>query len=103
MNKKKLVIILITFSIQFHFTLLYSQSRHPIISKNGMVVSSERTASEIGIRMLRDGGNAIDAAVATAFALAVTYPGAGNIGGGGFLVFYSFMELYLSVFGCLRK
>ncbi len=56
------------------------------ISQNGMVVSSNAIASEIGAKILEDGGNAIDAAVAVGFALAVVHPGAGNIGGGGFMV-----------------
>ena len=55
--------------------------------KNGMVVSDNTIASEIGIEILKKGGNAIDASIATAFALAVTHPQAGNIGGGGFLVY----------------
>lgn len=63
--------------------------RTPTPSRNGMVVSSHYLASEAGRRVLQDGGNAIDAIVATAFALAVTLPSAGNIGGGGFLVYQS--------------
>src|SRR5689334_9958135 len=60
-----------------------------IAAEHGMVVAQEKLAAQIGADILRQGGNAVDAAVATGFALAVTYPRAGNIGGGGFMVIHS--------------
>lgn len=59
---------------------------HPVFAANGMAVSQEATASRIGRDVLRNGGNAVDAAVAMGFALAVTLPRAGNLGGGGFML-----------------
>ena len=58
----------------------------PVIARNGMVASQEKRATRVGVDILRQGGNAVDAAVAVAFALAVTHPQAGNIGGGGFML-----------------
>ena len=60
----------------------------PQFGRNGMVVGPERLATEIGYAILQQGGNAVDAAVATGFALAVTYPRAGNLGGGGFMLIH---------------
>jgi gamma-glutamyltranspeptidase / glutathione hydrolase len=62
---------------------------HAVVAEHGMVVAQEKIGARIGADVLRQGGNAVDAAVATGFALAVTYPRAGNIGGGGFMVIHS--------------
>lgn len=59
---------------------------HPVFAPNGMVASQEALATEIGVEVLKNGGNAVDAAVSVAFALAVTLPRAGNLGGGGFMI-----------------
>lgn len=60
----------------------------PVFARHGMVVAQEKIAARIGADVLKRGGNAVDAAVATGFAMAVTYPRAGNIGGGGFMVIH---------------
>ena len=72
-------LVLLTFALSaFAFS--------PVAARHGMVASSEALASEVGVKILRAGGNAVDAAVAVGFTLAVTYPTAGNIGGGGFML-----------------
>ena len=77
------------FSALILSNVLYSQSTiKPLVESNkGMVVTTHPLASEIGLSILKKGGNAIDAAIAVNFALAVCHPSAGNIGGGGFLVY----------------
>ena len=71
-------------------TAIYSQMaiHHPVWAKSGMVASQEAIATKIGLDILKQGGNAIDAAVAVGYALAVTLPRAGNLGGGGFMLVY---------------
>ena len=77
------------FQVVFLMTLIavHTEGIAQVYGQNGMVVSSNALASKVGIEVLKKGGNAIDASIATALALAVTHPAAGNIGGGGFLVF----------------
>ena len=78
--------LLLSFFLTSIFYNSYSQLNK---KKNGMVVSDSKLASEIGVKILKSGGNAVDASIASAFALAVTYPAAGNIGGGGFVVYFN--------------
>ena len=59
---------------------------HPVVAKNGMVATEQELASQVGLDILKSGGNAVDAAVGIGFALAVALPNAGNLGGGGFMV-----------------
>jgi len=67
--------------------ILEGERFHPVQGTQGMVATSHTLATEVALNVLKDGGNAIDAAVAAGFALAVTQPRSGNIGGGGFLVY----------------
>ncbi len=65
---------------------LAAGAAQPVRAKHGMVVSREKHATTAGLNVLKSGGNAVDAAIAVGFALAVTHPSAGNIGGGGFML-----------------
>ena len=59
---------------------------HPVVAQNGIVATEQALASQVGLDILKSGGNAVDAAVGIGFALAVALPNAGNLGGGGFMV-----------------
>lgn len=69
--------------------IIEGERMHPVEAKNGMVVTSHFLATESALKVLEEGGNAIDAAVTAAFSLAVTQPRSGNIGGGGFMLISS--------------
>jgi gamma-glutamyltranspeptidase / glutathione hydrolase len=64
---------------------VHAASRAPVAAKNGMVVTAQQHATRVGVDILKAGGNAVDAAIAVGYALAVVYPAAGNLGGGGFM------------------
>jgi gamma-glutamyltranspeptidase/glutathione hydrolase len=73
--------------VAFPTTWMYGNDEIPVRAPSAMVSTAADGATQVGLQVLRDGGNAVDAAVASAFALAVVYPEAGNLGGGGFIVF----------------
>jgi len=75
---------LVLFCVLAGSSAVWAVTRQPVTAENGMVVTSQHLASEVGAQILRQGGNAVDAAVAVGYALAVTNPCCGNIGGGGF-------------------
>ncbi|HIL82733.1 MAG: gamma-glutamyltransferase [bacterium] len=85
---KQSILILLGSLLIFPSSEAGAASREAVYGEGAMVSSRSTLASTVGVKIMKQGGNAIDAAVATAFALAVTYPSAGNIGGGGFAVIH---------------
>jgi gamma-glutamyltranspeptidase/glutathione hydrolase len=95
--KRILPILLLVFGLQVSAyaqldngaVIRYDDLQHPVLGASGMVAAQNRLAAETGAQILADGGNAVDAAIATGFSLAVTLPRAGNLGGGGFMLIHN--------------
>lgn len=85
MNYQPLTRTLIATALVLTFSGVQAASQAPVAGENGMVVTAQYLATHVGVDVLKAGGNAVDAAVAVGYALAVVYPAAGNLGGGGFM------------------
>jgi len=86
MSKTRLKLLAVGTAFVFIVTQsAFAASPAPVKGEHGMVVTAQHLASDIGVEVMKDGGNAVDAAVAVGYALAVAHPSAGNIGGGGFM------------------
>jgi gamma-glutamyltranspeptidase/glutathione hydrolase len=85
MKFESLARTLIATSLSLYCLTAHAASQAPVAAENGMVVTAQHLATHVGVDVLKSGGNAVDAAVAVGYALAVVYPAAGNLGGGGFM------------------
>lgn len=85
MNGHNLRITIFAFIAALVGPIAYGASIAPVAAENGIFVSAQHIATKVGVDVLKSGGNAVDAAVAVGYALAVVYPAAGNLGGGGFM------------------
>jgi gamma-glutamyltranspeptidase/glutathione hydrolase len=96
LTKRNLLLLLLVFNfpaiayaqVDARAVIRYDDSQHPVLGAAGMVAAQNRLSAESGAQILSAGGNAVDAAIATGFSLAVTLPRAGNIGGGGFMLIH---------------